>query len=124
MRGRRSSNVDDGELVRDAPQSASIERPPHNFPAQLSSFVGRTGESVERGVLLASTGQWTVIGAGGCGKSRLALHLAANALDAYAGGVWFVDLAPLSDPALVDAGLAATLGVRPLPGRTPLDAAI
>ena len=95
-----------------------------NLPVQLTSFVGRERELTELGELLDSTRLLTLTGAGGCGKTRLALQLAADAVDRYPGGVWLLELAPLSDPALIESALATTLGVRPLPGRTPVEAAV
>jgi predicted ATPase/DNA-binding CsgD family transcriptional regulator len=95
-----------------------------NLPVQLTSFVGRNRELTELGGLLASTRLLTLTGAGGCGKTRLALQLAAEASDRYPDGAWFLGLAPLSDPALIESALATMLGVRPLPGRTPVSAAV
>src|ERR1700754_456867 len=97
---------------------------PNNLPVQLTSFVGRDRELAELGEVLASTRLLTLTGAGGCGKTRLALQLAADAVDRYPGGAWCLELAPLSDPALIESALATTLGVRPLPGRTPVEAAV
>jgi predicted ATPase/DNA-binding CsgD family transcriptional regulator len=97
---------------------------PNNLPVQLTSFVGRDRELAELGELLDSTRLLTLTGAGGCGKTRLALQLAADALDRYPGGAWWLELAPLSEPALIESALATVLGVRPLPGRTPVEAAV
>ena len=91
---------------------------------QLTSFVGRDRELVELDILLGSTRALTIAGAGGCGKTRLALQLAAGALDRYPGGAWWLELAPLSDPLLIESALATSIGVRPLPGQTPLDAIV
>ena len=96
----------------------------NNLPVQLTSFVGRERELTELGELLDSTRLLTLTGAGGCGKTRLALQLAADTVDRYPGGAWCLELAPLSDPALIESALATMLGVRPLPGRTPVEAAV
>src|SRR5215217_8057592 len=97
---------------------------PNTLPVQLTSFVGRERELAELGELLDSTRLLTLTGAGGCGKTRLALQLAADAVDRFPGGVWCLELAPLSDPPLIESALATMLGVRPLPGRTPVEAAV
>ncbi|HEX3830622.1 MAG TPA: LuxR C-terminal-related transcriptional regulator [Solirubrobacteraceae bacterium] len=95
---------------------------PNNLPDQLTSFVGRGRELEQLREALTETRLLTLTGAGGVGKTRLALQLAADQLERFSDGVWWVDLAPLSDPALVDEALAAALGVRPLPRMSALDA--
>ena len=102
----------------------SLDQLPNNLPVQLTSFVGRGLELAELDELLTSTCLLTLTGAGGCGKTRLALQLAADVLDRYPHGIWWLELAPLSDPVLIESALATTVGVRPLPGQTPLDAAV
>lgn len=89
----------------------------HNLPSQVSTFVGRERVLDDIRELLEQSRVLTLTGAGGVGKTRLALQLAADLLDGSADGVWFVDLAPLSDPRLVAANTAAVLGVREEPGR-------
>jgi predicted ATPase/predicted Ser/Thr protein kinase len=90
----------------------------NNVPAQLTSFVGRQHELEEVRRLLASTRLLTLTGAGGCGKTRLALQVAGDLLDQFPAGVWVVDLGPLSEPNLVPQMVATTLGVREGPGRS------
>ena len=68
-----------------------------NLPAQLSSFVGRSDVVADVRALLAADRGITLTGAGGCGKTRLALHVAAGLTDSYEG-VWLVDFAPVNDP--------------------------
>ncbi len=90
----------------------SIERPKHNLPAQLTTFVGR--ESEARGVheLLERQRLVTVTGAGGCGKTRLALRVAEEELGNSRDGVWLVELASVQNPELVAVAIAAALDVR------------
>ena len=84
----------------------------HNLPEALTSFVGRDHELAEIERLLASTRLLTLTGAGGCGKTRLALQVAAALLPRFADGAWVVELAPLSEPSLVTQTVATVLGVR------------
>src|SRR5262245_12168829 len=102
---------------RARPAWIRLGEPRHNLPVQLTSFVGREGALAEVGRLLATTRLLTLTGAPGVGKTRLALQLAGEALEAYADGVWLVELAPLADPALVPQAVAAVLGVQEHPGR-------
>jgi predicted ATPase/class 3 adenylate cyclase len=85
---------------------------PSNLPAQLTSFVGREAEVARVKELLAANRLLTVTGPGGTGKTRLALRVAAEVTSDFSGGVFFVDLAAISDPALVIPTIAATLGIR------------
>jgi predicted ATPase len=96
---------------------------PGNLPVALSSFVGRERELGELGKVLADTRLLTLTGAGGCGKTRLALRVASELVERFPGGVWWVELAALGDERLVGAAVAEALGVRPLPGVTELQAA-
>ncbi|MBA3950412.1 MAG: AAA family ATPase [Rubrobacter sp.] len=89
----------------------------HNLPASLTSFVGRERALLEARRLLSMTHLLTLNGAGGCGKTRLALEVAADLVGAYRDGVWLVELAPLADPELVSQAVAAALGVREQPDR-------
>jgi predicted ATPase/DNA-binding SARP family transcriptional activator/DNA-binding CsgD family transcriptional regulator len=89
----------------------------HNLPAARTSFVGRERELVEVKRALATTRLLTLVGAGGAGKTRLALEAARDLAPLYADGTWLVELAPFSDPALVPQTVAHALGVREQPGQ-------
>src|SRR5262249_45271446 len=92
-----------------------------HLPVQLTTFVGREREIAEVQRLLGRARLLTLTGAGGVGKTRLALQVANELLPTFSDGVWFVDLAPLSDPKLVaergyrqhrSEGATWTIGVR------------
>ncbi len=87
----------------------------HNLPQQLTSFVGRQQEIGEIAELLREHRIVAIVGAGGVGKTRVAAELAVALLDDYPDGVWFVDLAPLSQQALAE---DAVLTVLQLPSST------
>jgi predicted ATPase/class 3 adenylate cyclase len=107
------------ELRRDFPALRSLETTPNNLPQQMTSFIGRARELGEAKALLEKTRLLTLLGMGGLGKTRLSLQIAADVLDQYADGVWFVDLAPIKEASLVPNIAAQVLGVREESG-TPL----
>jgi class 3 adenylate cyclase len=84
---------------------------PNNLPAQLAAFVGRDRELAEVRALVQSSRLVTLTGPGGCGKTRLALRVAALAEPGFDEGARLVELASLTDPALVPAFVAEALGV-------------
>ena len=93
-----------------------------NLPEPATSFVGRERDLVEIKRLLPTKHLVTVVGAGGIGKTRLALQVAKEVVDAYRDGVWFVDLGSLRDPALVPRSVAQVLGVPERAGKPLTDA--
>ena len=101
------------------PPLASLDALPHNLPVQLTSFVGREAEIEEVSQLVRRHRLVTLTGAAGCGKTRLALQVAAELLTDERDGVWFVDLAAVTDPALVLAAVATVFGIRPTGGLAP-----
>ena len=94
---------------------------PTNLPRPLTSFVGREQEAGEVRRLLAATRLLTLLGTGGIGKTRLALKVAAEVLDTFPDGVWFIDLAPLVDSAAVPAALTQVLGLKEEAGQPMAD---
>jgi predicted ATPase/DNA-binding CsgD family transcriptional regulator len=92
-----------------------------SLPSPLSSFVGREKEVAEVRRLLETTRLLTLTGAGGVGKTRLALRVAAEVAAGYTHGVWLVDLAPLAEPALVPKAVASALDVHEQPHRLLVD---
>src|SRR5215204_2613937 len=95
--------------------------PSHNLPAPRSSFVGREQETEAVKSELAMTRLLTLTGVGGCGKTRLALEVARDLVEAYSDGVWLVDLAPLSEAEMVLQAVAQALNVREQTGRALLE---
>ena len=110
-------------LEEDFAPLRSLDNPAllHNLPSQVSTFVGRNREVAELRALVDASRLVTVAGAGGAGKTRLVLQVAADLLDGSGDGVWFVDLAPLADPMLVAATIASVFGVRERSGRPVLE---
>ena len=92
----------------------------HNLPLQLTSFVGREQELKNVRTFMTQTRLLTLQGSGGCGKTRLALQAAAEAVDDYPDGVWSVTLAPLAEDELVVRAIANALGIKEEPGREGL----
>ncbi len=89
------------------------------LPPQLTSFVGRERELTEATTLLASSRLLTLTGAGGCGKTRLAMELAGQRAGEFSDGVWPVELAALGEPALIGPAIAQALDTRLASGRPP-----
>ena len=104
-------------LPRQFPRPRTVAQTPHNLPDGVSTFVGRDAEQAELTALIARHRLVTVVGAGGAGKTRLAVQTTTTSIDEYPDGAWFVDLASVTDPALVAMAVATTLGLRPEPGR-------
>nr|WP_238547431.1 adenylate/guanylate cyclase domain-containing protein [Actinoplanes friuliensis] len=107
-------------LGRDFPRPRTPCAPAHNLPAPVTGFIGRQAELAELRDLVGKHRLVTVAGAGGGGKTRLALAAAEELLTAYPDGVWVVDLAA----ELPEAALAAAMGVRAEPARPLLDSIV
>ena len=88
---------------------------PTNLPIQLTSFIGRERELAEVRHLVSNSRLVTLTGAGGCGKTRLAIQVGNNISGAFADGVCLVDFVPLREPELVPQHFAQTLGLRLVP---------
>ncbi len=103
-------------------EASGSRRIPNNIPMPLTTLIGRAAETAEVARLLAEHRLVTLTGAGGCGKTRLALCVAAEVRGSFRDGVWFVDLGPIGQDAGVARAVAAVLGASLLPGQDPLDA--
>jgi predicted ATPase len=90
---------------------------PNNFPLQMTEFIGRVDDLEGIRTELEAGRLVTLTGAGGVGKTRLALEVCSDILEEFSGGAWLVDLASVSDPTLVGTVAASALGVREQPPR-------
>src|SRR5437016_1816801 len=112
------------ELRSDFPPLKSVSNFRQNLPVQLTSFVGRERERRNVRALLDSNRVVTLVGSGGCGKTRLAIQVGADLLEQFPDGVRFVDLAPLTDPSVVIEAVAAAVGVKSEQGVATIDVLI
>ncbi len=93
----------------------------HNLPGQLTNFVGRQAEITRLREALGSSRLVTLTGAGGVGKTRLAVRVAAELADQFGDGVCYVDLAPITHPGVVPVTVARALRLPDQPGRSTMD---
>jgi non-specific serine/threonine protein kinase len=101
------------EAVQSDPSIAPPAPPAaHNLPLQLTRFIGREREIAEVNSLMATERLVTLTGAGGAGKTRLALQIAQGLVENFPHGIWLIELAPLADPELIPHTIASTVGVR------------
>src|SRR5262249_6169267 len=99
-------------VLRQQVPAAAPRRAPPNLPVRLTRFVGRERGPAALDGLVAGVRLVTVTGAGGAGKTRLAVEFAAAAAGRYRDGAWLAGLAGITDPGLVPAQVMAALGVR------------
>lgn len=98
----------------------SLDAIPNNLPTQTTTFIGRERELETAVAMLDKSRLVTLTGSGGTGKTRLALHVAADVIDRYPDGAWFVELAAVTDPTMVGTAIAATLHITERPGVAPV----
>ncbi|MFI5508844.1 LuxR family transcriptional regulator [Mycobacterium sp. NPDC051804] len=94
---------------------------PEQLPMQLTTFIGRTSQIADIRGLLEENRLLTLTGAGGAGKTRLAVEVAGQMTDKFADGIWYADLAPVTHPEVVPVTVARTLGLPDQPGRSITD---
>ena len=104
-----------------APAGQEASATPNNLPRRRTSFVGRVPELAECVRLLGESRLLTITGMGGCGKTRLATRLAEGLLESFPAGVWWCDLAPVSNEAGVARTVAVVMQVREEPGSAPVE---
>ncbi len=97
-----------------------VSKPITNLPASLTSFIGREKEQAEIKNLLVRNRLVTLTGAGGIGKTRLSIQIASTLENDFSDSTWLVELAPVSDPALVPQVIVTTLGLSEQMGHSPL----
>ena len=112
------------QLRQDFPALRSLEARPHNLPQQLTSFIGREHQLAEVKDQLRETRLLTLLGTGGLGKTRLSLQVAADVLEDFRDGVWFIPLASITDERLIPQAVASVLGVKEEAGRPVIEALI
>jgi predicted ATPase/class 3 adenylate cyclase len=122
-RPERIFQLEAAGLQAEFPPLRSLGNPAlaNNLPAQLATFIGRDREMSEVRALVESSRLVTLTGAGGCGKTRLSIQLAAELLDGSGDGVWLVELAALLDEDAVAPAICQALGIAAQPGRPVLD---
>ncbi len=109
------------DLPVDFPPLRTLDAFPNNLPVQLTSFIGREKETSDLHTLVLTQRLITLTGPGGSGKTRLALQVAAESVEQFRDGVFFVALAPIIEPRLVASTIAQTVGVAETAGRSILD---
>jgi predicted ATPase/class 3 adenylate cyclase len=103
------------------PQLKTLDSFPNNLPAQLTSFIGREKEISDVKREISAHRLVTLTGSGGTGKTRLSLQVATELLDHFPHGIWFVELAPLSDPELIPQTILATTGLNEQAGKPAIE---
>src|SRR5579864_6339823 len=112
------------DLPTEFPPLKSLDALANNLPMQTTRFIGREREVAAVRDLVSAQRLVTLSGTGGAGKTRLALQVAADLVDQFEGGVWLVEVGPLTEPALVQQATATALNVREEPGRSLMNALV
>ncbi len=113
---RALARLASAQSAADAARAGSVCLPAAELPQPLTPFVGRLAECAELAELIRTHRHVVATGPGGVGKTRLALAVAMQAVDDFPGGVWFVDLVPVTEPGMVAAAVAAALRMGEQPG--------
>jgi len=113
--------LDKEGLATAFPPLKTLDSFPNNLPIHLTSFIGREKEIAEVKQELEAHRLVTLTGSGGTGKTRLSLQVAAELLEKFDHGVWFIELAPLADPDLIPQTILSTFGIKDQSGKEPLE---
>jgi predicted ATPase/class 3 adenylate cyclase len=105
-------------LHTDFPPLRALDTSPGNLRAPATSFIGRESEVAELHAAVKAHRLVTLTGVGGVGKTRMSLEVAARLADEFPDGVWFFELAAVTDPAAVPDAVAAVLGITQQPGKS------
>ena len=108
-------------LREEFPPLKTLDARPNNLPVQLTSFIGREEEIKKVKDLIRQTHLLTLTGPGGGGKTRLALQIAADIIDDFSNGIWFIELAAVSDPAFTSHTLMKVFKLKEEQDKTPED---
>ncbi len=106
------------------PPLKTLDARPNNLPAQLTNFIGREEEIKKIKELLKDSRLVTLLGTGGAGKTRLTIQIAADLIDDFANGVWFIELAPLSNPDFLAQTIANVFNLQNSPNQVIEEALI
>ena len=107
------------DLRVEFPPLKTLDARPNNLPVQLSGFIGRADEIKHAKELLKDNRLLTLTGFGGLGKTRFSLQVAADLIDEFANGVWFVDLAAVSNPVFLAITIINDLGLKEEQKKSP-----
>ena len=121
LRPERLYQLNLSGLPASFPPLKTLDSFPNNLPTQLTSFIGRENEIAEIKHELNEHRLVTLTGSGGTGKTRLSLYVAADLLEKFDHGVWFIELAPLADPDLIPQTILSAIGIVEQPGKMALD---
>lgn len=111
-------------LPSEFPPLRTLDASRHNLPAPTTSFIGREKEKVEIKQAIGAHRLVTLTGSGGTGKTRLSLQVAADLLNQFADGIWFVELAPLTDSSLIPQTILTAMEASEQQDKTPAQALI
>ncbi len=121
MRPERLYQLNIQGLPATFPPLKTLDSYPNNLPTRLTTFIGREDQIAEVKKDLKEHRLVTLTGSGGTGKTRLSLQVAADVLNLFPNGVWFIELAPLTDPDLIPQTILSEIGIVERQGKDPLD---